>query len=113
MIRVAVIGAGHWGPHLVRNFHNHQDSKVVAVADLDEIRLKEIAVRYPDIRTTENAEYAIGSDEVDAVVIASPTSTHYPLARLALESGKHVLVEKPLSTSSEHGRVLCDIAAAR
>lgn len=110
MIRVAVIGTGHWGPHLLRNFHNYQDSVVTWVADLDAGRLEEIATRYPDVKTTRTPEVAIQAPDVDAVVVATPTSTHHSLAKLALRDGKHVFVEKPLASSTSEGQELCDLA---
>jgi predicted dehydrogenase len=113
MIRVAVIGAGHWGPHLIRNFHNHQESIVTWASDLDALRLQEISARYPDVRTTGVAQEAIEATDVDAVVVATPTSTHYPLAKAALQSGKHVLVEKPLASSSAEGEELCELSRAQ
>ena len=113
MIRIAVVGAGHWGPHLIRNFHNQQESTVVCVADLDPLRLQEISARYPEMRTTRIPEEAVQAANVDAVVVATPTTTHHPLAKLALESGKHVLVEKPLASSAAQGQELCDLAAAQ
>src|SRR5438445_10153487 len=106
MIRIGVVGAGHWGPHLIRNFHNRQESIVVGVADLDDRRLHEISERYPEIRTTKDAREIVVSPDTDAVVVVTPTTTHFPLAKLALESRKHVLVEKPLASSSVHAEEL-------
>jgi predicted dehydrogenase len=113
MIRVAVVGAGHWGPHLIRNFHNHQESIVSWVADLDTERLQEISARYPEISTTQLTHEAIQAPDVDAVIVATPTTTHYALAKLAIQSGKHVLIEKPLASSSAQGQELCDLARAQ
>ena len=110
MIRIGVVGVGHWGPHLLRNFHNHEDSIVTWVADKDAVRLHELAARYPEVKMTESSDVVIQAPDVDAVVVATPTTTHFHLAKLALESGKHVLVEKPLAASSEHGALLCDLA---
>jgi predicted dehydrogenase len=113
MIRVAVVGVGHWGPHLLRNFHNHEDSVVTWLSDKDPVRLRELSARYPDVKMTESSDVVITAPDVDAVVVATPTTTHFSLAKLALESGKHVLVEKPLAASAEHGAILCDLAAAQ
>jgi predicted dehydrogenase len=110
MIGVAVIGAGHWGPNLIRNFHNHQTSVVRWVVDRDAARLDQVAARFPDLRITDDAANAFGDDQVDAVVVATPTTTHYALVRAALEAGKHVLVEKPITTNSAEGLALCDLA---
>jgi len=113
MIRLAVVGVGHWGPNLVRNFHNRPASEVVWVADRAEKRLDEIRKRFPDIRLSVDAEPALADPTVDAVVIATPTGTHHVVAKRALELGKHVLVEKPLAHTVEAGRELCALAAAQ
>lgn len=111
MIRMAIIGAGHWGPNLLRNFHNRQRSEVMWVVDRDPDRLAQVRERFPDVRTADDAAAALHDPQVDAVVVATPTSTHYPLAKAALELGKHVLVEKPIATEVRHGAELCALAA--
>ena len=113
MIRVAVIGAGHWGPNLIRNFHTHQHSEVRWVVDTQPGRLEQVRSHFADVRTTADAADALDDPEVDAVVIATPTSTHFPLAKAALEQGKHVLVEKPITTESAQGEALCVLAEER
>jgi len=111
MIRVAVIGAGQWGPNLIRNFHNKQASEVVWIIDCDAARLDEVHARFPDVQTAEDPEQALRDPSVDAVVVATPTSTHYALAKEALERCKHVLVEKPLTTQVKQGLGLLELAA--
>jgi len=113
MIRVAVLGAGHWGPNLIRSFHTHEASEVAWVVDPDAGRAALVRSRYPDVRVSARVEDALADDSVDAVVIATPTSTHYALSRAALEAGKHVLVEKPITTRSEQAEELCRLAEAR
>jgi predicted dehydrogenase len=108
--RIAVIGAGHWGPNLIRNFHDRQRSEVARVIDRDEERLAQVASRYPEIPVSPKAEDAFGDDRVDAVVIATPTVTHHSLVKRALEAGKHVLVEKPIATTGEEAEELCELA---
>jgi predicted dehydrogenase len=110
MIRIAVIGAGHWGPNLIRNFHNKQSSEVGWVVDTDRSRLDMVAARFPEVKTDDTVEAAISDDSIDAVVIATPTSTHFDLAKLALERGKHVLVEKPITNEVNTAEQLCEIA---
>lgn len=112
MIEVAVIGAGHWGPHLIRNFDNRQRSRVGWVVDMDQARLEEVRTRFPDVKVAEDPSVAIGDDSIDAVVVATPTTTHYALAKEALERGKHVLVEKPIATSSREAQDLTDLASS-
>lgn len=113
MIRVAVIGAGHWGPNLIRNFENPPASTVRWVIDRDERRLEQVRSRYPDVRLGSDATEAFDDDDVDAVVIATPTTTHYPLVKAALERSKHVLVEKPITDSPAQGQELVELADAK
>jgi predicted dehydrogenase len=110
MLRVAVLGAGHWGPNLIRNFHNHQASEVAWVADCDPARLELTRSRYPEIRVTADPAAALADPAVDAVVVATPTITHYELAAAALRAGKHVLVEKPIATRAAEADELCALA---
>jgi len=96
-LRVAVIGAGYWGPNLVRNFSEAPGANVVAVADLSPERLANIAKRFPAVRTTQDHRELFADPAIDAVCIVTPISTHRPLAEEALAAGKHVFVEKPLA----------------
>jgi len=113
MIQVAVVGAGHWGPNLINNFERSGRSQVRYVVDRDAKRLAAVAARFPSVEACDDFELAVGDSAVDAVVIATPTSTHFELARRALEAGKHVLVEKPLTDSVASSRELCELAEAR
>jgi predicted dehydrogenase len=110
LLRIAVIGAGHWGPNLIRNFHNHQTSEVAWVVDRDEARLELTRNRYPEVRMSSDAAAPLADPEVDAVVIATPTVTHAELAAAALRAGKHVLVEKPIATHASEAEELCALA---
>lgn len=110
MIQIAVIGAGQWGPNLIRNFHDLSGSRVRWVVDRDENRLQEAKSRYEGVETSTDAKAVFDDPAVDAVVIATPTSTHYSLARSALETGKHVLVEKPITASAVEARALTKLA---
>ena len=113
MISVGVIGYGYWGPNLVRNFMANPATKVVSVADQSGSRLKLVEAAYPGVKATEDAYALIGDKAVDAVVIATPVSTHFELAMAALKAGKHVLVEKPITSTAEQARQLIDEAARR
>jgi len=113
MLRVGVIGYGYWGPNLVRNFMEAPGSTVVAVSDLRSERLELVQKRYPSIQTTNRSEDLFRHTSIDAVVIASPVSTHFDLARRALRSGKHVLVEKPLAANSDQSKQLIEEALRR
>ena len=113
MIRVGVIGYGYWGPNLVRNFAELADARVTVVADRRPERLAQAERRYPGIRVTTDPLDLIADPAVDAVVIATPVATHFELADAALRAGRHVLVEKPLASSTLQARALIDDAAAR
>ena len=110
MIKVAVLGAGQWGPNLIRNFDNHERSVVAWVVDRDPERLAQVRLRFPTVRTATEPGPAIEDDTVTAVVISTPTTTHYALARAALERAKHVLVEKPLTRTIAQAAELCALA---
>ena len=113
MLRVGVIGYGYWGPNLVRNFMACPGSSVVAVSDLVEDRLLPLRKLYPNLRTTNNSTDVISDPSIDAIVIATPVTSHYDLAIAALRAGKHVLVEKPLASNSEQAVRLIDEASSR
>jgi predicted dehydrogenase len=113
VIRIAVIGAGHWGPNLIRNFHNHQDSEVLWVCDTSAARIERLRAAYPDVRLTQAWADPLRDPAVEAVVIATPTSTHHALAKAALDADKHVLVEKPIAASTRDGEELAEVAERR
>jgi predicted dehydrogenase len=113
MIRAGVIGYGYWGPNLVRNFMSAPGSAVTRVCDLREERLTPLHKLYPGLKTCNHSEDLINDPAIDAVVIATPVSSHFELAMAALKAGKHVLVEKPLASTSDQARRLIDEAAAR
>ena len=99
MIRVAVIGAGYWGPNLIRNFAACPATELVAVCDRDRARLEKVLAGYPGVDAVDRFETLLTRDDVDAVAISTPVGTHASLALAALRTGKHVLVEKPLAAS--------------
>jgi len=113
MIKIGVIGYGYWGPNLVRNFMLAPGSAVTRVCDLREERLTPLHKVYPGVKTCNRSEDLINDPAIDAVVIATPVSSHYELALAALKAGKQVLVEKPLASTSDQARRLIDEAAAR
>jgi len=110
MINIAVIGAGYWGPNLIRNFSKFNNSSVRLVADFNENKLKKIKNLYPAIEVTQSADDVFNSSEIDAVIVATPVFLHYDFAKKALLSGKHVLVEKPMTDSAPKASELVDIA---
>lgn len=109
MINLAIIGFGYWGPNMVRNFNSHPDAKVKYVVDLSDDRLNKAKALYPSITTTKSAN-DIDETEIEAVVIATPVFTHFELAKHFLQKGKHVLLEKPMSSTSDEAKELIDLA---
>lgn len=107
---VAVIGAGYWGPNLVRNFRNSPDWDLVAVCDLDAERAQRVIGARSTIDVETSVERLLQRDDLDAVAIATPARTHAPLTIAALEAGKHVLVEKPLADTVEDAQRMIDAA---
>lgn len=112
-IRVGVIGYGYWGPNLVRNFAESPSTEIVGVADMRRDRLDLVTSRYLGIRTTTNYRDLLKDTQIDAVAISTPVSTHFQLAMEALRAGKHVLVEKPITTNCEDALRLIEEAECR
>ena len=111
--RVGVVGAGYWGPNLIRNLAELPGSPLAAVADANPTRLDYIRARYPAVALYDAGATLFNAPGIDAVVIATPAETHYALAREALLAGKHVFVEKPLATSGAQCLELARIAHDR
>ncbi len=112
MLNVGVIGAGYWGPNLIRNFMQMSRTDVLNVADLDLARLKHIKGLFPTINTTRNYTDIIQDPDIDIVCIATPVHTHFKFASEALSAGKHVFVEKPIAASTKEAKDLIDLADA-
>ena len=113
MIGIGVIGYGYWGPNLVRNFAQVDGAGVTAVCDSREERLSVVNKLYPAVITYTDVGAMLADPAVDAVAIATPVSTHYPLAKQALLAGKHVFVEKPFTATSAEGEELVALADER
>jgi predicted dehydrogenase len=112
-VRIGVIGLGYWGPNLVRVLHEISQAEVSWACDVSRAALRRIALRYPSVRRTMSLERVLRDRTVDAVMIATPVSTHYELAAAALQAGKHVFVEKPLAASSAEAERLVELAEER
>jgi predicted dehydrogenase len=110
-IRVAVVGAGYWGPNLARNFRAGPDWDLVAVCDLDPDRAARVVGPRSTVEVVTSLPDLLGRDDVDAVAIATPARTHAPIALAALDAGKHVLVEKPVAATGELARQMIARAA--
>jgi len=113
VIGIGIIGYGYWGPNLVRNFFETPDCTVVSVSDLSRDRLAKIGPRYPTVETTTDYRDLLRDPRVDAVVVATPVSTHFKLGMEALQAGKHVLIEKPMTCDAGEARRLVEEADLR
>ena len=109
---VAVVGYGYWGPNLARNFHQLPDAELTYIVDVDQAVLTR-AGRLFGCKTSTSLDEVLADPAVEAVVVATPARTHYELARRAIEAGKHVLVEKPLTMDLDQGYHLVELAAAQ
>lgn len=109
MLRTGLVGYGYWGPNLARNFNAHPEFDLVRIADMSENQRKRAAAAFPHVETV--AEPTVVRDpDIDVVVIATPVFTHFDLAKEALQNGKHVWVEKPMTSTSAQARELADLA---
>jgi predicted dehydrogenase len=113
MLNVGLIGYGYWGPNLARNFADADGVRLTTIADARPERRQAAERRHPGVKTCADDASLIQSADVDAVVIATPLATHYPLATAAINAGKHVLVEKPLAGSTKDAESLASLAATR
>ncbi|GII80748.1 oxidoreductase [Sphaerisporangium rufum] len=110
---LAVIGAGYWGPNLVRNAMATPELRLEWLCDLDQERARAVLGRYTTVRPTASVEQVLADPAVQAVAIATPARTHFDLVRAALDAGKHVLVEKPLTPTYAEGAKLVALAEER
>jgi predicted dehydrogenase len=109
-LTMGVVGLGYWGPNLVRNLFELPDVDVAWICDLDKESLGKLRRRYPSIAGTTRYQDLLDDRELDAVLIATPVSSHFPLAQAALNAGKHAFIEKPLAASSVEGQELIRLA---
>jgi predicted dehydrogenase len=112
-VNFGVIGYGYWGPNIVRNLANLDDSQVVAIADFSPAARQRAQKAYPGAKVTADAAELISSTEIDAIAVVSPVWTHYELAKAALNNGKHVFVEKPFTSNTAQGEELIELAAKK
>jgi predicted dehydrogenase len=112
-LRTAVVGYGYWGPNLVRNVAERPELTLMALCESDPLRATEFAKRVPGVPVFGDLEAILRSPEVEAIVVATPPRTHYAIAKRALDAGKHVLVEKPLATTTSDARDLVATAKER
>lgn len=112
-IGVAVVGAGYWGPNLVRNFQSSKNFELLALCDLDLARARKVVGGYTHIEATDDLSAVLANPLVSAIAIATPAGTHLEVAMAALRAGKHVLVEKPLAATYDDGLKLVTEAEDR
>jgi predicted dehydrogenase len=113
VISVGVIGYGYWGPNLARNFSEIDETGLGAVSDLSESRLSLARRRFPACQTCVDYRDILNDPSIDAVAVATPVSSHYAVTMEALAAGKHVLVTKPMASSSEQAQRMIDEARRR
>jgi len=110
VLRVGVIGYGYWGPNVVRNLHSLESCELVSVCDKNPAVLGRAKRQYPATEMTTNVSDLLTSPHIDAVAIVTPVWTHFSLAKQALENGKHVFLEKPLTSTTEEAEDLIELA---
>lgn len=110
MLRFGVIGYGYWGPNIVRNLRGLEGCQLVGVCDQSPAARKKIQAAHPGIPVFSDAQELISSPDVDVIAVITPVWTHYPLAKAALESGKHVFVEKPFTSTAAQAEELINLA---
>jgi predicted dehydrogenase len=97
IVKIGIVGCGYWGSNLIRNFLKIPNCEITGVVDIDGAKIKNIKKSYPNLNVNKDINILLKNEEVEGIVIATPVSTHYSLAREALINRKHVLVEKPLA----------------
>lgn len=109
-VNLAVIGAGYWGPNLIRNFATLPQANMQIVCDLDNNRLNQISEKFPDVQTTTDFELILSDPNIDAVIVATPAESHCRITTAALSAGKHAFVEKPLAANSADAELMVNLA---
>ena len=110
MIKLALIGYGYWGPNLLRNFEKLDNCKITHLVDTNITKLEEAKKLYSELNTSTAINDILNNSEISAIVIATPVSTHFEIAKSALECGKHVLIEKPMTDSVKNAEYLIELS---
>lgn len=113
MINIALVGYGYWGVNLLRNLTSIKNCNVVAVCESNKSRHAIINELYPNITVVSDYKDILSNTAIEAVVVATPVDSHYELTKKALQQGKHVLVEKPLTSSVETAEELVELARSK
>jgi predicted dehydrogenase len=109
-VRTAIIGLGYWGPNLLRNFAAQSECEMIYGCDLEESNIEKARSHYPALTYTKDAEDIFSDSSINLVLIAVPTNVHFPLAKQALENGKHVFIEKPMTSKLEEAEELVTLS---
>ena len=109
-LRVGVIGYGYWGPNVARNLRSLENCELTAISDSNPASLRRARQACPGAELTTDWSALISSPQIDAIAVVTPVSTHYQLAKAALENGKHVFVEKPFTSTSHQAEELIELA---
>lgn len=110
-VRIGLIGFGYWGPNLARNFSANSATRLVAICDLSAERRAAAQRTFPEVQITADVNDLLNDAAIDAIAIATPTASHFQLAKASLGAGKHTFVEKPLTDSAEDADYLVDLAS--
>jgi len=109
-IKVGVVGCGYWGPNLVRNFRSLPGCQLKTMCDISVERLKHLKALYPEVKGEMNYDAMLTDGSVDAVAVATSVKMHFPMAKAAMEAGKHTLIEKPMAASAAQCEELIEVA---
>lgn len=110
MINIGLVGYGYWGPNLARNFNNDPNFDLACICDVSSDRLKAAGALYPQVKLIDTVDELLNGNNLDAIAIATPVSTHFDLAKRALDADKHVWIEKPMTDRVEQAEQLIDLA---
>src|SRR5436309_12265403 len=110
MLKLGVVGYGYWGPNIVRNFLSQPDCRIVAICDKNPKAVAQVLSRHPAVHASSNPDEVMNSPEIDAVAVVTPVSTHYDLAKKALENGTQVFIETPLTSTTQQAEELIELA---
>jgi predicted dehydrogenase len=113
LVGIGIVGCGYWGSNLIRNFADSSHCRVISACDTAAVPLAAIGARHTSVRLTLDFDDLLTDPEIGAVVIATPVQSHATLAQRALESGKHVLIEKPMTASTAEAERLIETADQR
>src|SRR5262245_17864042 len=110
-LNIAVVGCGYWGVNYVRLLHELAETNVAVVVDQDQSRLDTISRRFPEVPVSTSIDRILETPGIDAVIISTTATSHFKVAKPLLEAGKHLLIEKPMTTEAAEAQILIDTAA--